>query len=110
MKSESMPNNLEAVEEEVGSSSLFVYNFNDLFVWAVLKRRQQMALFLWQHGMQAMARAVVACRLYQAMASEAKESNMNDSITEELKKYSLSVCLFLLKTVYQSKINILACW
>lgn len=94
MKSDSTPNPEEAVETveaELRGSSLFVYSFNDLFVWAVLKRRQQMALFLWQHGMQAMARAVVACRLYQAMASEAKESNMNDSITDELKKYSLSV-------------------
>ncbi|MCJ8746709.1 hypothetical protein PDJAM_G00144810 [Pangasius djambal] len=89
MKSESVPNNMEAVEAELGGSSLFVYSFNDLFVWAVLKRRQQLALFLWQHGMQAMARAVVACRLYQAMASEAKESNMDDSIIDELKKYSL---------------------
>lgn len=51
-----------------------------------------MALFLWQHGTHAMARAVVACRLYQAMASEAKESNMDDSITDKLEKYSLSVC------------------
>lgn len=85
---------MEAVEAELGDSSLFVYSFNDLFVWAVLKRRQQMALFLWQHGMQAMARAVVACRLYQAMASEAKESNMVDSITDELKKYSLSVSIY----------------
>ncbi|XP_026996995.2 transient receptor potential cation channel subfamily M member 6 isoform X1 [Tachysurus fulvidraco] len=89
MKSESVPNTVEAVEAELGGSSLFVYSFNDLFVWAVLKRRQQLALFLWQHGVQAMARAVVACRLYQAMASEAKESNMDDSITDELRKYSL---------------------
>uniref|UniRef100_A0AAR2L869 non-specific serine/threonine protein kinase n=1 Tax=Pygocentrus nattereri TaxID=42514 RepID=A0AAR2L869_PYGNA len=62
---------------------------NDLFVWAVLKRRQQMALFLWHHGEQAMARAVVACRLYRAMSIEAKESDMGDSTAEELKKYSL---------------------
>ncbi|KAF4074612.1 hypothetical protein AMELA_G00241320 [Ameiurus melas] len=88
MKSESEPNNVEEEEAELGGSSLFVYSFNDLFVWAVLKRRQQLALFLWQHGVQAMARAVVACRLYQAMASEAKESNMDDSIIDELRKYS----------------------
>lgn len=72
----------------------FVCTFNDLFVWAVLKHRQEMALFLWQHGEQAMARAVVACKLYRAMAVEAKESNMGDSMAEELKKKSLSVCVF----------------
>uniref|UniRef100_A0AAY5F2A9 non-specific serine/threonine protein kinase n=1 Tax=Electrophorus electricus TaxID=8005 RepID=A0AAY5F2A9_ELEEL len=70
-------------------TSLFVYSINDLFVWAVLMRRQQMALFLWQHGEQAMARAVVACRLYRAMATEAKERIMGDSIAEELKKFSI---------------------
>uniref|UniRef100_A0A672R4T7 non-specific serine/threonine protein kinase n=1 Tax=Sinocyclocheilus grahami TaxID=75366 RepID=A0A672R4T7_SINGR len=67
----------------------FVCTFNDLFVWAVLKHRQEMAMFLWQHGEQAMARAVVACKLYRAMAVEAKESNMGDSMAEELKKNSL---------------------
>ncbi|XP_031426109.1 transient receptor potential cation channel subfamily M member 6 isoform X2 [Clupea harengus] len=74
---------------ELSEPSLYVYNVNDLFVWAVLKRRQQMALFLWQHGEAAMARAVVACKLYRAMANEARESNMADSITEELNTYSL---------------------
>ncbi|XP_062874411.1 transient receptor potential cation channel subfamily M member 6 [Trichomycterus rosablanca] len=78
-----------AAAAELSGSSLFVYSFNDLFVWAVLKRRQQMALFLWQHGEQAMARAVVACRLYRGMASEAKQSNVADSVADELKKYSL---------------------
>ncbi|KAI7813574.1 transient receptor potential melastatin 6, partial [Triplophysa rosa] len=70
-------------------SSEFVCTFNDLFVWAVLKHRQEMALFLWQHGEQAMARAVVACKLYRAMAAQAKESNMDDSTVEQLKKNSL---------------------
>ncbi|XP_036381855.1 transient receptor potential cation channel subfamily M member 6 [Megalops cyprinoides] len=74
---------------ELNDSQLFVYNFNDLFVWAVLMRRQQMALFLWQHGEEAMARAVVACKLYRTMAYEAKQSNMGDSAAEELKTYSL---------------------
>ncbi|XP_076855162.1 transient receptor potential cation channel subfamily M member 6 isoform X2 [Brachyhypopomus gauderio] len=86
----SVPHDLDlAVAAELGDSSLFVYSVNDLFVWAVLMRRQQMALFLWQHGEQAMARAVVACRLYRAMATEAKERIMGDSIAEELKKFSL---------------------
>uniref|UniRef100_A0AAR2J8R6 non-specific serine/threonine protein kinase n=1 Tax=Pygocentrus nattereri TaxID=42514 RepID=A0AAR2J8R6_PYGNA len=79
----------EPYRPELGDSSLFIYSVNDLFVWAVLKRRQQMALFLWHHGEQAMARAVVACRLYRAMSIEAKESDMGDSTAEELKKYSL---------------------
>lgn len=79
---------------KTSSSPEFLCTFNDLFVWAVLKHRQEMAMFLWQHGEQAMARAVVACKLYRAMAEEAKESNMGDSMSEELKKNSLSVCIF----------------
>ncbi|XP_067261943.1 transient receptor potential cation channel subfamily M member 6 isoform X2 [Chanodichthys erythropterus] len=76
-------------DQKSAQSPDFVCTFNDLFVWAVLKHRQEMALFLWQHGEQAMARAVVACKLYRAMAVEAKESNMGDSMAEELKKKSL---------------------
>lgn len=79
-------------------SSEFVCTFNDLFVWAVLKHRQEMALFLWQHGEQAMARAVVACKLYRAMAAQAKQSNMDDSAAEQLKKNSLSVSRIFLLT------------
>uniref|UniRef100_A0A673ZEA2 non-specific serine/threonine protein kinase n=1 Tax=Salmo trutta TaxID=8032 RepID=A0A673ZEA2_SALTR len=74
---------------ELGDSPLFVYNFNDLFVWAVLQRRQQMALFLWQHGEEAMARATVACKLYRAMAYEFQQSNMDDTTAEQLKTYSM---------------------
>ncbi|KAH0628259.1 hypothetical protein JD844_009165 [Phrynosoma platyrhinos] len=71
-------------QESVG----FVYPYNDLLVWAVLMKRQKMGMFFWQHGKEAMVKAVVACKLYKAMAHEAKESNMEDDTSEELKKYS----------------------
>ncbi|KAM3610879.1 uncharacterized protein V6R79_009997 [Siganus canaliculatus] len=64
-------------------------NFNDLFVWAVLQQRQQMALFLWQHGEEVLARATVACKLYRSMAFEARQSSMDDNIAERFKMYSL---------------------
>lgn len=64
-------------------------NFNDLFVWAVLQQRQQMALFLWQHGEEALARATVACKLYRSMAFEARQSSLDDNIIERFKTYSL---------------------
>ncbi|XP_077200880.1 transient receptor potential cation channel subfamily M member 6 isoform X2 [Paroedura picta] len=69
-------------------SAGFIYPYNDLLVWAVLMKRQKMAMFFWQHGKEAMVKAVVACKLYRAMAHEAKESNMEDDTSEELKKYS----------------------
>lgn len=66
----------------------FVYPYNDLLVWAVLMKRQKMAMFFWQHGEEATVKAVIACILYRAMAHEAKESNMVDDASEELKNYS----------------------
>lgn len=67
----------------------FFFNFNDVFVWAVLQQRQQMALFLWQHGEEALARATVACKLYRSMAFKARQSSMDDHIAEQFKAYSL---------------------
>ncbi|ELW68490.1 Transient receptor potential cation channel subfamily M member 6 [Tupaia chinensis] len=69
-------------------STGFIYPYNDLLVWAVLMKRQKMAMFFWQHGEEATAKAVIASILYRAMAREAKESNMVDDASEELKKYS----------------------
>ncbi|KAG2465634.1 TRPM6 protein, partial [Polypterus senegalus] len=66
----------------------FIYPYNDLFVWAVLMKRQKMAMFLWQHGEESMAKAVVASKLYRSMAHEAKQSSMVDDTSEELKTYS----------------------
>ncbi|KAM6943974.1 transient receptor potential cation channel subfamily M member 6 [Lycodopsis pacificus] len=67
---------------------LVPFNFNDLFVWAVLRQRQQMALFLWQHGEEALARAAVACKLCRSMAFEARQSG-RDQISERFKTHSL---------------------
>ncbi|EPY73925.1 transient receptor potential cation channel, subfamily M, member 6, partial [Camelus ferus] len=69
-------------------STGFMYPYNDLLVWAVLMKRQKMAMFFWQHGEEATVKAVIACILYRAMAHEAKESNMVDDTSEELKYYS----------------------
>ncbi|XP_037653461.1 transient receptor potential cation channel subfamily M member 6 [Choloepus didactylus] len=69
-------------------STGFIYPYNDLLVWAVLMKRQKMAMFFWQHGEEATVKAVIACILYRAMAHEAKESNMVDDASEELKNYS----------------------
>ncbi|XP_061624591.1 transient receptor potential cation channel subfamily M member 6 isoform X4 [Phyllopteryx taeniolatus] len=68
---------------------VFSFNFNDVFVWAVLQQRQQMALFLWQHGEEALARATVACKLYRSMAFKARQSSMDDHMAERFKAYSL---------------------
>jgi len=66
----------------------FPYPFNELLVWAVLMKRQKMALFFWQHGEENMAKALVACKLCRSMCFEAKKSDLVDDTSEELKEYS----------------------
>ncbi|XP_041956831.1 transient receptor potential cation channel subfamily M member 3 isoform X5 [Alosa sapidissima] len=62
----------------------FHFPYHELMVWAVLMKRQKMALFFWQHGEEAMAKALVACKLCKAMAHEASENDMVDDISQEL--------------------------
>ena len=41
------------------AEEVFPYPFHDLMIWAVLMKRQKMALFMWQHGEEAMAKVEV---------------------------------------------------
>ena len=66
----------------------FEYPFSELIVWAVLTKRQSMAKLMWQHGEQAMAKALVASRLYQALALEAADDDLDVEIFDELNSYS----------------------
>jgi transient receptor potential cation channel subfamily M protein 3 len=56
-------------------------------IWAVLTKRQKMALFMLQHGPEALVKALVACKLYNAMAYEAAEDDLETDIYEELMNY-----------------------
>ena len=74
-------------------------------IWAVLTKRQSMARLMWQHGEQAMAKALVASRLYQAMAMEAADDDLDVEIYDELDNYSKifeDLSLQLLEFCYQS--------
>ncbi|XP_066585207.1 transient receptor potential cation channel trpm isoform X2 [Prorops nasuta] len=66
---------------------LFDYPFNELLIWAVLTKRQQMALLMWQHGEEALAKALVGLKLYKAMAHEAAEDDLETEVYDELKSY-----------------------
>lgn len=46
-----------------------------------------MALLMWQHGEEALAKSLVACKLYKAMAHEAAEDDLETEIYEELRNY-----------------------
>jgi transient receptor potential cation channel subfamily M member 3 len=68
--------------------NIFPEPFNDLLVWAVLTKRQAMAHLMWQHGEQALAKALIANKLYRAMADEAADDDLEVEISDELRGYA----------------------
>jgi transient receptor potential cation channel subfamily M protein 3 len=69
----------------------FPHPFNELFVWAVLTKRQAMALCLWQHGEEALAKALIASKLYKSLAKEAADDYIEVEVCDSLELYSESV-------------------
>ncbi|PNF25766.1 hypothetical protein B7P43_G12368, partial [Cryptotermes secundus] len=85
-------------------TAVFDYPFNELFIWAVLTKRQKMALLMLQHGAEALVKALVACKLYNAMAREAAEDDLETNIYEDLRNYGTefeNIALELLDFCYQ---------
>lgn len=46
----------------------FMYPFNDLFIWAVVSNLNDLALFLWEHDDEAIAKALVARKITMELA------------------------------------------
>ncbi|XP_062245493.1 transient receptor potential cation channel subfamily M member 1-like [Platichthys flesus] len=80
----------EEVEIDVDDPEVcrFKFPFHELMLWGVLMKRQKMALFLWQRGEEAMAKALVACKLYKAMAHDCSESELVDDVSQDLENNS----------------------
>ena len=68
------------------ANQAFEHPFNELFIWAVLNNMQKMALCFWKRGEEAMAKALIACRLYFAMARYAEKREIKDDIIDALKR------------------------
>eukprot|EP00092_Neocalanus_flemingeri_P021755 GFUD01023599.1.p1 GENE.GFUD01023599.1~~GFUD01023599.1.p1 ORF type:complete len:1565 (-),score=309.61 GFUD01023599.1:400-5094(-) len=62
--------------------------YSEMMLWAVLTRRQDMAMLMWQHGEEAIAKALVAMALNNAMAYEAEDDDLDVEIYEEFIRYS----------------------
>lgn len=61
----------------------FINPFNELLIWAVICNMNEMAAMLWTHGEEPIAKALVARKLYQAMADKAVTSQkQEDTIVE----------------------------
>ncbi|XP_074651257.1 transient receptor potential cation channel subfamily M member 3-like [Tubulanus polymorphus] len=74
--------------DRINYQDVFTYPFHDLMVWAVLMKRQKMALFMWQHGEEPLGKALVACKLYKSMAHEAAQDDLEVELSDELKAYA----------------------
>ncbi|KAH9513281.1 Transient receptor putative cation channel sub M member 3 [Bulinus truncatus] len=84
------------------AEELFPYPFHDLMIWAVLMKRQKMALFMWQHGEEALAKALIAGKLYTAMALEAEQDGLE--IEQTFRQFAdefLTLALELLNHCYK---------
>ena len=66
----------------------FKHPFHDLMVWACLFNRQKMALYMWKHGDEAMAKALIASKLFKSMSYEANEDDLEEDICLELSENS----------------------
>ncbi|RUS83212.1 hypothetical protein EGW08_009023 [Elysia chlorotica] len=86
------------------AEELFPYPFHDLMIWAVLMKRQKMALFMWQHGEEALAKALLAGQLYASMAHEADQDDLEIELSQEFRTYAdefLKLSLELLEHCYK---------
>ncbi|CAF0940636.1 unnamed protein product [Adineta steineri] len=80
--------NNTTVNEDVKRNSLnddptFDFPYNELLVFAVLTKRHEMALFFWAHGEEALAKALIGCRLNKSLAREAQDDELDTEIADE---------------------------
>ena len=62
--------------------------FTELFLWSVLLQRQELALFFWEIGEDALAKALIAIRIYRQLAKLAEEEDIDTNNVERLNKYA----------------------
>ena len=55
------------------SATRFEKPFRELFLWAVLLNRFELARFMWEKGEEAVTDALAACRLFQVMHGEIED-------------------------------------
>ncbi len=61
----------------------FDFPHNELLVFAVLTKRHDMALFFWAYGEEALAKALIGCRLNKSLAHEAQDDELDTEIADE---------------------------
>ncbi|KAJ7365831.1 Transient receptor putative cation channel sub M member 7 [Desmophyllum pertusum] len=83
----------------------FKLPYNELLIWAVLSNLHKMALFVWERGDENLAKALVAGKLFKALAEEMAKDELKTDVSEELQAHScefLSIALGLLDESYRT--------
>uniref|UniRef100_A0A7E4VYS8 Ion_trans domain-containing protein n=1 Tax=Panagrellus redivivus TaxID=6233 RepID=A0A7E4VYS8_PANRE len=75
-------------EQQNAEEYVFKYPYSDLLIWAVLTKRYEMALCMWEYGEEALAKSLIASKLFKSLADEAAEDYLKVEVCEELKKYA----------------------
>ena len=59
------------------SEARFQKPFKELFLWAVLMNRPELARFFWERGDNPVILALVATKVYDSLAKLVQEANMD---------------------------------
>lgn len=62
--------------------------YRDVFIWAVLSNRQDMAKLMWSMGKEQIASALMATRLIKSMAGKARADDTITDISAELLEHA----------------------
>ncbi|CEF65614.1 Transient receptor potential cation channel subfamily M member 1 [Strongyloides ratti] len=82
----------------------FSFPLNELMIWVILTKRHELAKFLWQYGEEAMARSLIAIRLYKGMAKVASDDYTALEVSTILREHAndfKKLSLELLEHCYQ---------
>ena len=87
----------------MGRIKQFRHPHSELFLWSILNNLPDMAFLFWTRGEEALAKALIASRLFQQMAKVGTSRHLLNDVVENLEsnaKYSLlcfsNLALFLM--------------
>ncbi|KAL9987179.1 hypothetical protein ACROYT_G001438 [Oculina patagonica] len=83
----------------------FKLPYNELLIWAVLCNLHKMALYVWERGDENLAKALVAGKLFKALAEEMAKDELKTDVSEELQAHAgefLNIALGLLDECYRT--------
>lgn len=88
------PSNANCRVQGAHSATRFEKPFRELFLWAVLMNRYELARFMWEKGEEAVSDALAACRLFQAMHDQVKDDyfEIKTALKQHAEYVELEMC------------------